>query len=627
MKIVKRCLMAAAVLIFVCVAAAVIFIATFDVNRYKPLIVSRAKAALNRDVDFGKAALAFSWKEGVSVRVSDVVVSDDPVFQKGDFCAVKDVSLGVDVLGYLLHKKVDISGIFVHSPRVSIIREKDGRLNVMGLVKPAAEEEKDAAVSGSAAVARPFSAPAALPAVLISSLKVDGGTIMYEDRSFDPAMKVEVTDITASVDDMSLTQSFPFAVEGTVLGVPKNIKIKGRAQIDLTTNAVTLSELKASTDLSELLVEEIPAAFPMVKGAVLPVSLKGKADVMVDRLTASSQGLTALMAHVALADGEAHFKELASPLKGIQAHAQMTLSKIFVDSASAVIGQGSLKAAGVIEDYLAGQDYDVTLDAEGLKIQDVIAQEGAAVKAEGTFFGRLKAKGTGFSPQAVSSTLTGEGEVSGQAIKLKGINVLRAVLDKIAVIPGLSEKVQAGLSEKYKQKLAQADTVLSDIRLPLTIENGRVLIKDTLISADEFVFKGQTQAGLDGSFSAQGSFLIPKELSAAMGTAVPQLQYLLNPNQEIYVPLKVSGKAPEMQFVVDAGYIAQKLLANQAQTQLLEVIEKAIGAPKKETTATGAEGAGAPAAEGQGAQASSGLPQGTAAEEVVRNVLGSIFNK
>ena len=41
--------------------------------------------------------------------------------------------------------------------------------------------------------------------------------------------------------------------------------------------------------------------------------------------------------------------------------------------------------------------------------------------------------------------------------------------------------------------------------------------------------------------------------------------------------LKVSGNASAMTLNVDAAYIAQKLLVNQAKTQLFKVFDKAFG--------------------------------------------------
>ena len=624
MRILKRVLLVLVVLVLVVVVAAVIFVKTFDVNRYKPQILRQAKAALGRDVDFEKANLAFSFAHGVRLEVARLTVSEDPVFGTGDALAVGNVSLGVDALGYLFQKKVSISDIVIDAPRVTIIRQKDGSLNVQSLAGAAGGARPAA---GPAALA---SAPLALPVLLISSLKVAGGSVTYVDHSFEPAVTLEISDLSASVSRISLTEPFPFVVEGAVLSAKKNVRLEGKAQFDLKTKEVTLSGLKADTDLSQLLLEKIPVVFPMAQGAVLPVSLEGKASVTAEKLTAGPSGLAGLAADVVVTDGGLRFKELPAPIHDVQASAHITASTVHLEKATAKIAGGAVQAAGVLEDYLTVRKFDMNVDAEGLKIQDLLPADTSAVKVEGLAAGHANVKGQGLSPDALSTSLSGDGKISVAGVRLRDINVLRKVLDKISVLPGLAERVEANLPDRYKEKLTQADTVLSDIELPFQVKNGRLLVPDTVLRADEFLFQGSTEAGLDGTFSLMGSFYIPGELSAAMVAGVPELQYLLDEKQQIYFPLKVSGNAAKMDVNVDKEYIGKKLLENQAKVQLLKVIDKAIGAEGPEAASSGPQGAAETAdAAGQGAAvpASDGSQKSSATQELVSSVLGTIFNK
>ncbi|MBU4346897.1 MAG: AsmA-like C-terminal region-containing protein, partial [Candidatus Omnitrophica bacterium] len=514
----------------------------------------------------------------------------------------KGISLGVDVLGYIFHKKVSISGILIDSPNVQLIRQKDGTLNVQSLAKPTAPG------AGKAA------APLAIPALLISSLKAERGALAYIDRSFAPALSLDISDLSFSVSKISLTDSFPFVLEGAVLSAKKNIWLEGKAQVDLKANTVTISELKGATDLSDILLEKIPVSFPMAKDAPLPTSLKGKLGVVVNKLTVGPQGLLALRADALLANGGLEFKELASPVKDIGMNVKITENKISFDKVSAAIGWGLIKGSAAIDDYLSRQDFSISAEAHNLKIEELINQDKSQVKAEGLASGKIRLKGAGFNPQALASTLSGDAEISITQAKLKNINVLRTMLDKISVIPGLAQKVADGLPERYKQKLAEKDTFLSDIKLPLTIENSRLIIQETTLGADEFLFKGRGQAGFEGAYALEGSFLIPQELSAAMVAQVSQLQYLLNDDKQIYIPLKISGRALAFKFIVDAEYLTRKLLVDQAKQQLFKVIDKAIGTKKADTAGEDTTGD----TTGQDAPST---------EEIIGSILDKIFKK
>lgn len=288
------------------------------------------------------------------------------------------------------------------------------------------------------------------------------------------------------------------------------------------------------------------------------------------------KGLINLSADALLTNAGVRLEGLAAAIKDMQAQAKITKDEIIMDKASLAIGGGKISAQGKIVDYLDRQFFNLEADIQNLAIQELIAQEAQPVKAEGLIFCKIKLNGRGFAPTAMQSNLSGNGEISLTKVKLKDINVLRTVLDKISIIPGLAEKVQANLSEKYKQKLKQKDTVLSDIKLPVLIENGRFIIRNAVLTADEFVFQGQAQAGLDGAYVLEGSFLIPKELSASMVAAEDKLEYLLNQAGEIYIPLRVFGKAGVVNFKVDAEYISKRILIEQGTQQLFKVLDKAF---------------------------------------------------
>jgi uncharacterized protein involved in outer membrane biogenesis len=67
----------------------VIFVKTFDVNKFKPQIVSQAKSALGREFDFDKARLDISFSRGVSLELSGLSIGEDPAFAKGEFLTVR----------------------------------------------------------------------------------------------------------------------------------------------------------------------------------------------------------------------------------------------------------------------------------------------------------------------------------------------------------------------------------------------------------------------------------------------------------------------------------------------------------------------------------------------------------
>lgn len=570
MKALKIVLISVTVVILLLAVAAVIVIKTVDINKFKPQIVEQADKALGRKVDFQKASLGIGFN-GIGLKISGLTISEDPAFGQGEFLSVKSISVGVDVLGYLLKRQVSITGIVIDAPSVTIIRKKDGSINAQTIARPAEGQV-------------PAAAPAALPALLISSIRGQGGQVRYIDQSFEPAIAVEVSSLGFQVNRLSLTEPFPFAVQASVFSGQQNIRVEGKCRVDIAAGSASVSDLKVSTDLSKLALALIPKAVPLVPAQALPAELKGIVEVNVPELKAGAAGLSKMSADAVLSNGYARFKEMGAPLRSLAKSVKITEKDMLVNSFSGAIGDGTIKGSGWLKNYLTGQDFQFEVDAANLSLKDLIAQEQLPVKIEGLVAARGQVKGHGFTPEALKTNLVGNASVTVAQPKLKDMNVLRAVLDKISVIPGLGESLQNSLPDNYRKKLEQKDTALADIAVPVTIVNGRIIIAEAQITSEDlFIFKAKGDAGFDGTFAMEGSFLIPAELSRAMVGAVSQLQYLLNGDGMIYIPLKVSGAAgAKVQFIVDAGYMTKKIIENQAQQQVMKLL--GAGQPAQQGT-------------------------------------------
>lgn len=602
MKALKIVLTVCAVMVAVVLVGAVIFIKTFDVNRFKPQILAQAKTALGRDVDFGNARLDVGFR-GISLKLDNLSIADDPAFQKEAFVTVREVEAAVDALAYLTSKTISVPLVLIKEPKITLIRAKDGTLNVQTITPamPAAPADAGSGEAGLFIAAAYAQAPAgALPAVSVASFKVVGGTVLYIDRSFDPALAVDVNQLDVTVEKFSLTRDFPFKVNASVFSLKQNIAVLGSAQLDMNAAGVTVSGLKVVSELGDLALDALPKALPMLKDVSLPAELKGKVEVSVPRLVTGAKGLSELQAEVTLSQGSVTLKELATPVKGISLKAQASEKDLTLENLSLFLGSGSVNASAKVQDYLAAQTYSFNAQVKDLKAQEVLNQEKAAVKVQGQLGADIACSGKGFSPDALKTTLSGTVAAAIAKAALKDINVLRAVLDKIDVIPGLSQSIEAGLPQKFKNSLSVKDTSFADMKLPVAIEDGEVVIKDAAVVSEMFSFKGSVRSSLGGRYVMVGDFLIPQELSAAMAASQPKLAYLFNSEKLISFPLRIKGSAASgPQFIVDTEYIAKRLITEQGAQQLFKAIDKNLG-------------------ESEDAQALKGA---------VSNVLGTIFGK
>lgn len=287
-------------LIVVTVIGGLIFLKTFDIKKYKPQIVTAANKALGRTVDFNDVELKVSLKEGIRFHLTGLTVSDDPQFGQGPFAKVEELSVGLDVLSFINARRISVPNIYVKSPEITVIRNAAGVLNVQTI--GAASKAGSSANQGAPSTA-------ALPAVFINSLRIEGARLNFIEQSISPNFEGSVSQLDVIVDHFSLTGPFNFALEAAVLSPQRNLKIDGSADLNLLAKEVRLSNVRIATDLGQFPLAEL-RRLPMLKGVPLPEVLEGKYSALIRECVLSEQGMRDLTLDSQLESGKVMIKEV-----------------------------------------------------------------------------------------------------------------------------------------------------------------------------------------------------------------------------------------------------------------------------------------------------------------------------
>jgi uncharacterized protein involved in outer membrane biogenesis len=126
----KKVAIAIGVLILVVIVGAVIFVATFDVNRYRGTIQSELQKRLGRQVTLGEMNLKLFPPR---FRVQDVMISDDPNFRSPKpFVQAQQLDVAVKLMP-LLHKSVEVDSLTLVRPSVELIKNAQGVWNFASL--------------------------------------------------------------------------------------------------------------------------------------------------------------------------------------------------------------------------------------------------------------------------------------------------------------------------------------------------------------------------------------------------------------------------------------------------------------------------------------------------------------
>ena len=187
------------VFIVVGVLVVLILVAPFliPVNQFRPTIEEKASAALGRKVQLGD--LRLSLLSG-SLSAENLSIGDDPKFSSTPFLTAKSLKVGVELMPLIFSKTLNITGVTIDTPQVTLLHNPAGVWNFSSLGGPAAKAQAK----------QPHAQKTAAPELSIAKLELRNGKIIVGATNSQRRSAYNNLNITAS--EFSMASKFPVTV-------------------------------------------------------------------------------------------------------------------------------------------------------------------------------------------------------------------------------------------------------------------------------------------------------------------------------------------------------------------------------------------------------------------------------
>jgi len=189
------------ILIVVGVLVVLILIVPFliPVNQFRPTIEEKASAALGRKVQLGN--LSLSLISG-SLSAEELSIGDDPKFSSSPFLTAKSLKVGVEIMPLIFSKTLNVTGVTIDSPQVTLLHNAAGQWNYSSL--------GTAAAKGQPPAARPAGSTSAPADLTIKKLELKDGSIIVGSSNSQKRSTYDHVNVTAS--NVAMTSQFPVTV-------------------------------------------------------------------------------------------------------------------------------------------------------------------------------------------------------------------------------------------------------------------------------------------------------------------------------------------------------------------------------------------------------------------------------
>ena len=226
----NRTLRIVAIVVAVLIVLLVVAPFLIPVDKFRPTIEEKASQALGRNVQLGNLSLSlFSG----SLSAESLSIGDDPKFSKSAFLTAKSLKVGVEIMPLIFSKTLNVTGITIDSPEVTLLHNAAGDWNYSSLGGASSKSSKSA------------SSPADLS---VQKFTLKDGRIIVGSTSSQKRSTYDHVSIVAS--NFSMTSKFPVTVTADLPAGGK-LKLDGTAG-PIDQEDASLTPLNAKLEITSL---------------------------------------------------------------------------------------------------------------------------------------------------------------------------------------------------------------------------------------------------------------------------------------------------------------------------------------------------------------------------------------
>lgn len=228
--VMNRTLRIVAIVVAVLIVLLVVAPFLIPVDKFRPTIEEKASQALGRNVQLGNLSLSlFSG----SLSAESLSIGDDPKFSKSPFLTAKSLKVGVEIMPLIFSKTLNITGITIESPEVTLLHNAAGDWNYSSLGGASAKSSKSATSTADLSVQK---------------FTLKDGRIIVGSTSSQKRSTYDHVSIVAS--NFSMTSKFPVTVTADLPAGGK-LKLDGTAG-PIDQEDASLTPLNAKLEITSL---------------------------------------------------------------------------------------------------------------------------------------------------------------------------------------------------------------------------------------------------------------------------------------------------------------------------------------------------------------------------------------
>jgi AsmA protein len=539
----SRTLRIALIVIAVLIVLVIVVPFLIPVNQFRPTIEEKASAAIGRKVQLGN--LSLSLLSG-SLSAENLSVGDDPKFSQSPFLTAKSVKVGVEMMPLIFSRAVNVTGVTIEAPQVTLLRNPAGIWNYSSIGGSAAKSDAPSKPAASQpGAAKPTNGGSGTD-LSVKKLELKDGEILVGSTNSPKRSTYDHVNVTAS--DVSMTTKFPVTITA-------DLPNGGKLKLDGTAGPVNQEDSSLTPLDAKLTVNDLDLASTgfLDSSAGLHGQLDVDAALSSQNGQAQVKGTAKLSKALLVAGGSPASQPVNVDFDtkydlrknaGVLNPSNLKIGKAVAHLNGTYNAQGEEPSVNikVTGDNMPAQDLESFLPALGVNIP-----KGASLQA-GALNANLNLSGP-------TNKMVTTGSVNLANAKLAGFD-LGSKMSSIAALAGLKTGKDLDIEKLSSNVRVAPNGIQADNFLAVVPSLGQLVGGGTIDSKNNLDFK--MAATLTNALGAAAS-----PVSGAAGVLGKLTGGSSGCKSGTTVPFLIQGTTSDPKFVPDVGGLAAGMLKSQ----------------------------------------------------------------
>jgi AsmA protein len=254
-------------------------------------------------------------------------------------------------------------------------------------------------------------------------------------------------------------------------------------------------------------------------------------------------------------------------------------NRLTIKSLSLKTFDGTVGASGVAN-LTSDRNFNLKLTTDNLNVHKALmAQKSkAADTLRGFLTSNVNVAGAGSNFDQIKPTLHGNGGLKLTKGKLVGVNVVAQALKKIDNLPAIGALVPESVVARHPELFQSNDTDIQDASLTFVLQGPRLTTHDLDLTAADYSVLGNGWFDMDKNIELTARILLSKAFSSELIAAKHNIAYITDPEQQVEIPLRITGQLPKPVVIPDVTVLAQRAATHAAEREVGKLLGKKGGA-------------------------------------------------